>query len=85
MLTLPAIIIAIALAVVVVVVVVDLTGTPALDPKQDACLMDRNILLPDRCLCSREPRPDCTATTRPYLIFFTQSATCVTLGCVQLP
>ena len=79
------IIVAILVVAVVVIVVVDVTSTPAPDPKQDACLMDRNILLPDRCLCSREPRPDCTATTRPYLIFFTQAATCASLGCIQLP
>jgi hypothetical protein len=66
-----------ALLVVIVVaglVAVDVASTPT--PTRGQCLLVRRILLPDICnnICS--PPFDCTRTTRSYLLFFTQSATC---------
>ncbi len=76
--------IGIAVIVVVVLVVVDVASTPK--PASGTCEFVKRILLPDICIASCTParQVDCTATTRPYLIFFTQAATCATLGAVCL-
>jgi hypothetical protein len=76
--------IGIVFIVVIVLVAVDVASTPT--PAAGACVFVKRIVLPDICIASCTPtrRVDCTATTRPYLIFFTQSATCATLGAICL-
>ena len=51
-------------------------GPSAPRPKPGQCLLVRRAISPDFCdnICS--PPFNCTVTTRPYLIVFTQSATC---------
>jgi hypothetical protein len=66
---------AILIALIVVVVVTDVATAPT--PTKGQCLLDRRFFLPDVCLNSCSQPFDCTRTTRPYGIFFTQSATCV--------
>ena len=71
----------------VVLVVVDVASTPT--PPTGSCVLVTRIILPDICVASCTPTEqiDCTATTRPYLIFFTQAATCITtpiLGCISV-
>jgi hypothetical protein len=70
----------IGLAIVVVIVVavlvaVDVTSTPTAAKGQ--CVLVRRIILPDICNNSCSPPFDCTLTTRPYAVFFTQAATCM--------
>jgi hypothetical protein len=80
-------IVAIGIAIVVTLVIIDATTKPP--PTPGTCDLKHNFLLPDKCVCSEEPRPDCGArTTRPYAFFFTQAATCNTLcdvvfGCIE--
>ena len=73
-----------AVIVLVVLAIADVATNPP--PSGSAsCDLDRQIVLPDQCVCSAAPRPGCpAATTRPYLFFFTQAATCA-LGCIILP
>ena len=61
--------------VIITLVVVDLATAPTATRGQ--CLLDRRIFLPDVCVNSCNPPFDCTNTTRPYAIFFTQAATCL--------
>jgi hypothetical protein len=63
-----------AIIVIVVIVTVDVASTPTATKGQ--CLLTKRIILPDICANSCNPPFDCTTSTRPYLIFFTQSATC---------
>ena len=66
------------LAVILIVVgliVVDVVRTPTATKGQ--CLLARRIVLPDICVNSCNPPFDCTLTTRPYAIFFTQAASCL--------
>ncbi len=66
------------------VVFVDTTSTPA--PPAGQCVLAKRTFLPDACIatCTRGQASDCTATTRPYAIFFQQAATC-DLGVICLP
>ncbi len=65
----------IALVVIIGLVVVDIARTPAAMPGK--CTLTMRTILPDICVNSCSSGPDvCTVTTRPYLVFFTQSATC---------
>lgn len=61
--------------VVGALVVIDVASTPK--PTKGQCLLARRIILPDICVNSCTEPFDCTATTRPYAIFFKQAATCV--------
>ena len=70
----------IAFGLVVIIVLVglvirDVVSTPPATTSQ--CLLQRNTLLPDRCVtgCAGGERL-CTVATRPYAIFFTQAAAC---------
>ena len=45
-------------------------------PAKGACLLVRQTFLPDYCNNSCSPAFDCTASTRPYGLFFKQAATC---------
>ena len=65
------------LAVIIIagLVVVDVASTPTAMKGQ--CLLDRRIILPDICVNSCSQSFDCTLTTRPYGIFFTQAASCM--------
>lgn len=60
----------------------DLASTPVTTEGQ--CLLAKRIILPDVCVNSCSRGSDCTATFRPYAIFFKQAATC-SLGVVCLP
>jgi len=66
---------AVLIVVVAVLVAVDVASTPAATRGQ--CLLVRRIVLPDICNNNCSPPFDCTLTTRPYLVFFSQSATCM--------
>jgi hypothetical protein len=63
------------LIVVAVLVAVDVASTPTATRGQ--CLLARRVLLPDICNNNCSPPFDCTLTMRPYLVFFSQSATCM--------
>jgi hypothetical protein len=66
----------VAIVVLIVLAIVDVATAPTPQPSQ--CVFQRRVVLPDICVsgCSG-PFQNCTATTRPYLFFFTQSATCL--------
>ena len=66
---------AVVLVILAVLVAVDVASTPTATRGQ--CLLVRRILLPDICNNNCSPPFDCTLTTRAYLVFFTQSATCL--------
>ncbi len=64
----------VVLLIVAVIIIIDLVT----EPTGTNCIMDANIILPDRCFV-----PGCEgddfcppATTRPYMIFWTEAATC---------
>ena len=57
------------------VVVVEIATAPTTTKGQ--CVLDRRVILPDVCLNSCNPPFDCTRTTRPYAVFFTQAASCL--------
>ena len=59
---------------VAIVAAVDVVRTPA--ATQGQCLLTRRTLLPDICVNTCSPAFDCTVTRRPYLVFFTQAASC---------
>ena len=63
------------IALVQLVAIVGAALIPACGPSGQ-CLLVRRAIFPDFCdnICS--PPFNCTVTTRPYLIVFTQSATC---------
>ena len=71
LLPLTAVVITVVIAIIIVFDVVT-------EPAGANCLFDTNILLPDRCFV-----PGCqgddfcpSATTRPYMIFWTEAASC---------
>lgn len=64
-----------AILILVTVIVVDVATTPT--ATQGQCILARRIVLPDICVNSCTPAFDCTRTTRPYAVFFTQAATCM--------
>jgi hypothetical protein len=61
--------------IIIALVVVDVATAPTVTKGQ--CLLDRRIILPDVCLNTCNPPFDCTLTTRPYGLFWTQAATCM--------
>jgi hypothetical protein len=61
--------------ILVTLVAVDVATTPTATRGQ--CLLSRRIVLPDTCVNSCPTAFDCTATTRPYAVFFTQAASCM--------
>lgn len=65
----------VAIVIVIVLVLVDVTSAPT--PQRSQCLLQRRIILPDVCISGCPEFANCTATTRPYLFFFTQAATCL--------
>ena len=65
----------IVLIIVLATVAVDVASTPK--PKKGQCLLAKRILPPDVCVNSCTQVFDCTATTRPYAVFFTQAAICL--------
>jgi hypothetical protein len=65
----------VGLGAVVVGTVVDVVRTPT--PTTGQCLLTRRMVLPDICVNTCSPPFDCTRTTRPYLVFFTQAASCM--------
>jgi hypothetical protein len=77
----------IALLVFVVLVIVDVVRTPAptTAPPGGTCTLVRRLGLPDTCFCSAAGGTCIWATTRPYLIFFTQAASCPTLCDIAIP
>jgi hypothetical protein len=61
--------------IILVAAGIDVAKTPTAPPGR--CVLQRRLVLPDTCVgCASFPAI-CTATTRPYLFFLTQSATCV--------
>jgi hypothetical protein len=52
----------------------DLMSTPP--AMRGQCVLVRRTILPDFCNNNCSPPFDCTVATRPYAVFFTQSATC---------
>lgn len=67
--------IALVLFLLVTLVVVDVATTPTATRGQ--CLLSRRTVLPDICVNSCPSAFDCTLTTRPYAVFFTQAASCM--------
>jgi hypothetical protein len=61
--------------IVIALAIADVASTPS--PQRTQCVLQRKYVLPDTCVSGCPAFPNCTATTRPYLIFFTQSATCL--------
>ena len=55
-------------------VIYDVVSTPA--PQKGQCLLAKRMLLPDICVNTCSTPFDCTVSTRPYIFFFTQAATC---------
>ena len=72
---LPFILVVIVAVLIGLVIIKDVASTPA--PTKGQCILQHNILLPDRCVTGC-PGGElvCTVTTRPYAIFFTQAASC---------
>ena len=65
----------IALLVLAALALVDATLTTPVPPGR--CVLQRNLVLPDRCRSSCKSGVDCpSATTRPYALFGTQPASC---------
>jgi hypothetical protein len=65
------------IVVLIGLVIRDVTSTPPATKSQ--CILQRNILLPDRCVtgCALGIAETlCIVATRPYAIFFTQAAAC---------
>ena len=61
---------------VVILVIIDLARTPA-KPPPGQCMLQNNLILPDRCISSCPSGVDCPTTmTRPYFWFWTQAAGC---------
>jgi hypothetical protein len=60
--------------VVIILVSIDVASTPS--PGKGACVLARRTILPDICVNSCTPPFDCTTSTRPYGLFFTQAASC---------
>jgi hypothetical protein len=65
----------VAALIVIGLIVTDVASTPAVTTGQ--CRLARRIILPDICVNSCKQAFDCTTTTRPYALFFTQAATCM--------
>ena len=65
----------IAVLVLVVVAIVDVATAPTATTGQ--CLLVRRMVLADYCANSCSPPFDCTLTTRPYMVFFRQAASCM--------
>ena len=64
----------IAVIVIAIIVVVDVFT----EPEGSNCILDDNIILPDRCFVSGcEGEDFCPPeTTRPYLFFWQEAASC---------
>jgi hypothetical protein len=67
--------IALVVFLLVTLVAVDVATTPTATRGQ--CLLSRRTVLPDICVNSCPSAFDCTLTTRPYAVFFTQAASCM--------
>lgn len=67
--------IALMVFLLITLVVVDVATTPTATRGQ--CLLSRRTVLPDICVNSCPSAFDCTLTTRPYAVFFTQAASCM--------
>jgi len=65
---------ALGLVGILVLVGIDLASTPT--PAKGQCVLSRRVLLPDICVNSCAQAFDCTKSTRPYGLFFTQAASC---------
>jgi hypothetical protein len=65
-----------AALLIAILVTIDVTSSPT-KPPPNRCVLQRYIILPDRCLSSCPSGVDCPpVTTRPYGIFWTQAASC---------
>jgi hypothetical protein len=73
----------IVIVAIVVLIIVDASSKPPPAP-QETCTLVHHIVLPDNCVCSIAGRTCGSLTTRPYLIFWTQAATCPTLCDIDL-
>ena len=62
------------LVAIFVIIGHDLASTPT--PAKGQCVLARRTLLPDICVNSCAQAFDCTKSTRPYGLFFTQAASC---------
>jgi hypothetical protein len=76
-------IVGILILVVAVLIVVDVASTPA-PTGVDTCSLVHRYVLPDTCVCLTAGRTCSWFTTRPYLFFFTQAASCGTLCDIDL-
>ena len=62
------------LVAIIVILGNDVASTPT--PAKGQCLLARRTILPDICVNSCTQAFDCTKSTRPYGLFFTQAASC---------
>jgi hypothetical protein len=67
-------IVALGLVAILVLIGFDLSSTPT--PAKGQCVLVRRTILPDICVNSCTQAFDCTTSTRPYGLFFTQAASC---------
>jgi len=79
--------IGIGILVIVALVIVDVAKTPAPTgpPGGGTCTLVRRIVLPDTCVCSAAGGTCGWLTRRPYLLFFTQAASCPSLCDLVIP
>ena len=77
------VIVVIVIIAVAILVAVDATRTAPANP-QETCTLVHHLVLPDNCVCSVAGRTCSPFTTRPYLFFWKQAATCGTLCDVDL-
>ncbi len=78
----------VAVIVVAVLIIIDVARSgPTTTARTGTCVLIRRTILPDICSCTALGGASCPAvTTRPYAIFWTQTATLryPTLGCAEL-
>lgn len=76
------IIVGVVVSIIIVLVIVDIISTPvAVD---SSCLLDTDIILPDKCVARCDAIFGCpAATTRPYLFIGQQAASCP-LACIRI-
>ncbi len=70
-----ALLILIPVAILTGFILKDVLSTPPVTKGQ--CLLARRVVLPDVCVNSCTPSFNCTLTTRPYALVFTQAASCL--------
>ena len=74
-------ILTIVVVLVLIVITVDLVVNPT--PVGSECVLDTNILIPDRCVGDCDPIACPPTETVPYMFFFTPASACPEI-CVDI-